>query len=151
MIPTLCWSILHAVRHSATCRSMQKPCPSCIMLMFTLFLAFAVQQSHIVLHFANGIVWMHFTTSRFITCTGLSYHELTYPSVHSWFCDNILGTIHILTWISQPETFSSVKNWIITLHCSSLGTAVGVVAIVKLSKLWEFLRGVYGGLCLISE
>ncbi len=41
----------------------------------------------------------------------------------------ILYTTHNLTWISQSETFSSVKNYI-TRHCSSLGTAVSVVAIV---------------------
>ncbi len=49
-IPTLCRPNFHAIWHSATCRSMQKSCQSCATLTSTLFSAFAMWQSHILLH-----------------------------------------------------------------------------------------------------
>ncbi len=55
MRPTLCRSNFHAVQHSATCHSMQKPCRSCVALMSTLFSIFAM----FCCILPYGIMWMH--------------------------------------------------------------------------------------------
>ncbi len=63
MISTRCWSNFHAGRHHATCCSMQKLCRSYVILTSTLFSAFAVWQSCVLLHSAARHMWTHLKSS----------------------------------------------------------------------------------------
>ncbi len=82
-------------------------------------------------HTTLGPSFRQSTTLRFVAYTHLSNlnlptHRFTVDFVMT-FCTPYIT--HILICISQPETFSGVKNQI-TLHCLPLGAVVSVAAII---------------------
>ncbi len=98
---------------------------------------FSTELPYLVRHYSyhQWVCWcFRHTTTNLLFKKNYSQLLLVCPTLN--FCTHryiviVLCAKHhtILAWISLPETFSRVKNWI-TFCCSSLGTASGVAAIV---------------------